>query len=122
MRFTVKFLTLVIFLYFTKPVYSDTQCAGGISGSGLTAQSTVLFVWAKTVDDPSAFPSWTNTLPSTFVNFYQVMSYNQHNITAKIATKNGGFFVSDPGHTISYYLNFALNLTETAIDADLIDI
>jgi hypothetical protein len=105
MKSTAKLLGFLLCLCSLKPVYSDTQCAGGISGSGLTAQSTVLFVWAKTVDDPSAFPSWTNTLPSTFVNFYQVMSYNQHNITTKNATKNGGFFVSDPGHTISYYKN-----------------
>lgn len=105
MKATVKFSLLVIFLYFGKPAYSDSQCAGGISGSGLAAQNTVLFVWAKTVDDPSTFPSWANTLPSTFVNFYQVMSYNQHSITTKVATKNGEFFVADAGHDVIYYKN-----------------
>jgi len=92
MKFTAKLLAFLFFLYFIKPVYSDTQCAGGTTGSGVTAQNTVLFVWAKTVDDPSVFPNWASTLPSTLADFYQVMSYNQHTITTKVATKKWRIF------------------------------
>ncbi len=84
-------------------IHAAVECAGGSNGSGLAAQNKVLFVWAKTVDDASSFPSWTNTLSTTLTDFYAVMSYNQHTITTKVATKNGGFFVSDPGHNVDYY-------------------
>ncbi len=79
------------------------DCGGGQIGSGLAANNTVLIVWAKTVDDASTFPGWANGIPTTLSNFYSVMSYNQHTITTKVATKNGGFFVSDAGHTVAYY-------------------
>ena len=80
------------------------DCAGGAAGSGLAPNNTVLIVWAKTIDDPSSFPtSWADSIPTTLVGFYQVMSYGQHTITTKVATKNGGFFVSDAGHTVDYY-------------------
>lgn len=32
MKFTAKLLAFLFFLYFIKPVYSDTQCAGGHYG------------------------------------------------------------------------------------------
>lgn len=85
---------------------TDAICAGGASGPGAASpQSTVLFVWAKTVDDVSSFPSWSTSMPTTLTDFYSVMSYNQHAIITKVATKNGGFFVSDSGHTVPYFKN-----------------
>jgi len=62
-------------------------------------------IWAKTCDDASPLPGWANTIPATFTDFYKVMSYNQHTITTKVATSNGEFYVSDPGHTVDYYKN-----------------
>lgn len=108
MNSTIKLLVLLFYLCSLQSVSGDTQCGGSATGSGMAPQNTVLFVWAKTVDDPSTFPNWSNTLPSTLTNFYQVMSYNQHTVTTKIATKNGGFFVPGPGHDVSYYKNLFL--------------
>lgn len=95
-------LSALFCIYATVSSYA-ADCAGGMSGTGLAPHNTVLFVWAKTVDDNSAFPSWTNVTPAVFADFYAVMSYNQHTITTRVATQNDGFFVSDFGHTVQYY-------------------
>ncbi len=87
------------------PICFAADCGGGQIGTGLAANNTVLIVWAKTVDDASTFPNWASGIPAELSNFYSVMSYNQHTITTKVATKNGGFFVSDAGHTVAYYKN-----------------
>ncbi len=63
----------------------------------------MLIVWAKTYDDGSSFPGWASSIPTTLVDFYELMSYNQHHVTTKAATFNGGFYVSDPGHTVDWY-------------------
>jgi len=102
----IRIYFVLFFFVFLQNVHAADQCAENIVGPGSGNQNyTVLVVWAKTSEDVSSFPSWANSIPSTLVDFYKVMSYNQHVITTKIATKNGGFYMSDQGHTVSYYKN-----------------
>lgn len=98
------FFAAVLFLGVQECFAAD--CAGTGSGVGsLSSQKKVLFVWAKTTDDASVFPNWSNVLPTTLSDFYQVMSYNQHTVTTKIAIPpsypSGGFWVSN--HDVSHY-------------------
>jgi hypothetical protein len=71
----------------------------------MATENKAMIVWAKTYDDGSSFPNWASSIPLTFTDFFKVMSYNQHTATAKVATNNGGFYVSDQGHTVDYYKN-----------------
>ncbi len=107
MKRAIELFVLFFFLrWAAAPECVASHCAlKNTTGSGLAAQNTALMIWAKTCDDANPFPSWANTIPATFTDYYQVMSYNRHRITAKVATRNGGFYVSDPGHTVDYYKN-----------------
>ena len=112
MRTLVAVVFVAVLFVGTQECFA-ADCAGTGNGVGsLSSQKKVLFVWAKTNGDPSPFPSWANELPATLADFYQVMSYNQHIITTKVAvppsTPNGGFWVSN--HSSSHYINQYPNL------------
>ncbi|NUO80434.1 hypothetical protein HUU05_10190, partial [candidate division KSB1 bacterium] len=107
MRTLVAVLFAVVLFVWAKECFT-ADCAGTGNGVGsLSAQKRVLFVWAKTNDDPSAFPNWANGLTTTLSDYYQVMSYDQHTVITKIATPpsdpNGGFWISS--HPVAYYKN-----------------